>query len=90
MSELAAVAAKADIWREVHRERVPCPRCGKVVTRRTLRWKHVCGVGRRVLLESGRAEERRQELQVQSMRDLLRRLDLIAGFPGVPQAYELG
>ena len=30
------------LWRELHREKVSCPSCGSIVSRRTLRWKHAC------------------------------------------------
>ena len=33
---------KGEVWREAHAQRTECPSCGKFVTLRTLRWKHVC------------------------------------------------
>jgi len=38
----AALRTKGEIWREAHAHRAECPNCGKFVTLRTLRWKHVC------------------------------------------------
>ena len=69
----AAMVSKAEVWMQVHRQKVPCPQCAKVVTRRTLRWKHKC---RRavVVLSDTQAEERRQQLEHQVLRDLLKRI----------------
>ena len=69
----AAMASKAEVWMQVHRQKVPCPRCGKVVTRRTLRWKHKC---RRavVVLSDAQAEERRLQLEQRVLRDLMKRI----------------
>ena len=65
--------SKAEVWTRVHRQKVPCPGCGKVVTRRTLRWKHKCG--RAVVVLSGeQAEERRLQLEQQVLRDLMKRI----------------
>lgn len=38
---IEALRGKA-LWRELHREKVACPSCGANISRRTLRWKHVC------------------------------------------------
>ena len=34
---------RGEVWREAHAHRMECPDCGKFLTLRTLRWKHVCG-----------------------------------------------
>ena len=69
----AAMASKAEVWMQVHRQKVPCPGCGKVVTRRTLRWKHKC---RRavVVLSGAQVEERRLQLEQRVLRDLMKRI----------------
>ena len=33
---------KADLYKQVYAERVPCPGCQRLLTRRTLRWRHHC------------------------------------------------
>ena len=33
---------KADLYKQVHAERVQCPNCQRLRTRRTLRWRHHC------------------------------------------------
>jgi len=62
--EMAALT-KPQIWAQVHANLTECPHCGKVVTVRTLRWRHKCH--RRtipqVLLDAERADLRRRELQ---------------------------
>ena len=69
----AAMASKAEVWMQVHRQKVPCPGCGKVVTRRTLRREHKC---RRavVVLSDAQAEERRLQLEQRVLRDLMERI----------------
>ena len=45
------------LWRALHREKVSCPSCGAYISRRALRWKHVCGKARAALnLEAMRAK----------------------------------
>ena len=34
--------AKAELYKQVYAERVPCPNCQRLLTRRTLRWRHEC------------------------------------------------
>lgn len=72
--------SKAEVWRAVHAERVSCPECGKSVTRRTLRWKHVCR--RPALLPEQKVAERVEELERLTLEGLNRRLAL-------PQSWEL-
>ena len=57
--------SKAEIWREVHGARTACPRCGKSMTRRTLRWKHLRKDGKlpRRQLDPEQAEQRQLELE---------------------------
>ena len=64
---------KAEVWVQVHRQKVPCPGCGKVVTRRTLRWKHKCRRAVTVLSDA-QVQERRQNLEQRVLRDLLKRI----------------
>ena len=56
---------KPQIWAEVHANLTECPRCGKALTVRTLRWRHKCQ--RRshpqVLLDAELADLRRRQLQ---------------------------
>jgi hypothetical protein len=33
---------KAELYKQVYAERVPCPSCQRLLTRRTLRWRHHC------------------------------------------------
>ena len=68
-----AVASKAEVWMQVHRQKVPCPGCGKVVTRRTLRWKHKCRRAAAVLSDA-QAQERRLHLEQRVLRDLMKRI----------------
>ena len=44
------------LWRALHREKVSCPSCGAYISRRALRWKHVCGKARALNLEAMRAK----------------------------------
>ena len=75
-SAAAKPARKADVWVQVHRQKVPCPGCGKVVTRRTLRWKHTCKRAVAVLSEA-QARERRQNLEQRVLRDLMNRIGFL-------------
>ena len=56
---------KNEIWREAHAHRTECPACGRFVTLRTLRWKHVCGerVLPRRLLDERAARARLEQLE---------------------------
>ena len=52
---------KQELWAKVHKERVECPGCRKVMSRRAIRWRHVCrGTGPR-LIDETEAEARRQK-----------------------------
>ena len=37
-----APGPKQELWLKVHREKIPCPLCHKVMSRRAIRWRHVC------------------------------------------------
>ena len=71
-----ATLTKPQIWAEVHANLTECPHCGKVVTVRTLRWRHKCQ--RRsipqVLLDAELADLRRRELQQKVLDTLNARL----------------
>ena len=60
----AALRTKGQIWRDAHASRTECPGCGKYLTLRTLRWKHVCGerTPRRRLLDESAARKRLEGL----------------------------
>ena len=63
---------KKELWTKVHQEKVACPGCDKVMSRRAIRWRHSCrGKGPR-LIDEAEAEERRQkyaELTLKHFRD---------------------
>ena len=78
---------KSDIWAEVHAAKTTCPTCGKKLSFRTLRWKHVCrrrGVTQ-VLLDADLAEKRRAELQQKAVETLRARLHQRQGEPSGEQ-----
>ena len=56
----AALRTKGQVWREAHAHRTECPKCGKFVTLRTLRWKHVCRerTQRQCMLDESAAQKR--------------------------------
>ena len=60
----------------MHSARTECPRCGKRLTVRTLRWKHLCKsvVLPRRLLDLERAAARREELGALALANLQMRL----------------
>lgn len=64
--------SKAEVWKAVHEERVACPVCGRSMTRRTLRWKHLCR--RPALLPEQKAAARVEELERLAIEALNRRL----------------
>ena len=78
---------KSEIWAEVHAAKTTCPTCGKKLSFRSLRWKHVCrqrGVTQ-VLLDTDLAEKRRAELQQKAMETLGARLRQRRGEPSGEQ-----
>ena len=42
MKEVTEAVAKVEVWKDVHSHRTPRPSCGRVMTLRTLRWRHTC------------------------------------------------
>ena len=56
------MTTKKELWLKVHREKVTCPGCQRVMSRRALRWRHVCRTGPR-LIDDAEAEERRQKYE---------------------------
>ena len=76
---------KADVWAEVHAAKTVCPLCGKRLSFRSLRWKHICG--RRsvvqVMLDADAAEQRRKDLERKAMESLSARLRERRGEPAV-------
>ena len=42
MHKKMEAVTKADLYKQVYAERVPCPNCQRLLTRRTLRWRHHC------------------------------------------------
>jgi hypothetical protein len=66
----AALRTKGQIWRDAHASRTECPGCGKFLTLRTLRWKHVCGerTPRRRLLDESAARKRLEGLTLAAVR----------------------
>ena len=63
------------LWRELHREKVSCPSCGAIVSRRTLRWRHACA--KQVDLEALRSA-----IDKRAVDAFLSRVDL-EGAPGM-------
>ena len=37
-----APGPKQELWLKVHRGKIPSPSCHKVMSRRAIRWRHVC------------------------------------------------
>ena len=70
-------ASRTQVWKQVHTQKVPCPACGKVVTMRTLRWKHKCGRAPSVL-SAAQAQERRAQLEQRVLRGLMKRIGTLA------------
>ena len=66
-------ASRTQVWKQVHTQKVPCPACGKVVSMRTLRWKHKCRRAASVL-SAAQAQERRSQLEQRVLRDLMKRI----------------
>ena len=76
--EDAAVKGRAELWLEIHARKTQCPECGKVMSVRTLRWKHCCKARQRekrvAVLSDEQAEARRLELEGMAMQSLHKRL----------------
>jgi len=66
---------KTQVWSEAQRERVQCPACNKTVTRRVLRWRHVCPSARLpILLSQEAAHAYESSLSEMALKQLQARL----------------
>ena len=65
--------SRMQLWKQVHAQKGSCPACGKVVSMRTLRWKHKCRSAAAVL-SAAQVQERRAQLEQRVLRDLMKRL----------------
>ena len=59
---------RAEVWAEAQRARTECPECGRPMSVRTLRWKHICRdrtprERRPRILNTEQAQERRRALE---------------------------
>jgi hypothetical protein len=68
MTVEAETKNRAEVWAEAQRARTVCPECGKHLSVRTLRWKHICRdrtprERRPRILNTEQAEERRRALE---------------------------
>ncbi len=64
---LAVMPTKKELWVAVHREKIACPGCQKVMSRRAIRWRHKCrGMGPK-LLDDAEAEQRRERYVEQAI-----------------------
>ena len=85
-AETARVISKRDLWLATQLEKVPCPNCGRTVTRRVLRWKHKCLQPRgQVFLTPEQAERFRLKLCQKAEKSAAKRL-VQAGKPPPPTA----
>ena len=64
--------AKKEVWKEAHAQRTQCPKCGRYVALRCLRWRHACTERKPPvrLLTADVAELRRQELRQRALEAL--------------------
>jgi uncharacterized C2H2 Zn-finger protein len=62
---------KQERWLKVHREKIPCPRCQKVMSRRAIRWRHVCKGLKQMSQEE--EESRRQKYADATLADFQQR-----------------
>ena len=90
-----ATLTKPQIWAEVHANLTECPHCHKIVTVRTLRWRHKCQrkTQPQVLLDAELADRRRRELQQKVIDTLNARLQGNGGQTGTdgePDQTDLG
>ena len=69
----SAEQSRSQLWKQVHAQKGPCPACGKVVSMRTLRWKHKCRSAAAVL-SAAQVQERRAQLEQRVLRDLMNRI----------------
>ena len=66
---------RREVWLAVQRERVQCPQCMRVMTRRILRWRHVCQDRGPLKLTSEQADQLREKLDEKAFNALEKRLE---------------
>jgi hypothetical protein len=82
---MSRVVSKRDLWLATQLEKVPCPQCGRSVTRRVLRWKHKCLQPRgQVFLTPEQADQFRNKLCQKAEKSAAKRLQLLADRPHTP------
>jgi hypothetical protein len=70
---MAEAMTKQELWKKVHRERVECPGCRKMMSRRAIRWRHVCRGGKPKVVDSIEADARRQKYEGLTLECFLKR-----------------
>ena len=75
---------KAELYKQVYAERVPCPSCQRLLTRRTLRWRHHCKTHQPLFKE--RATLHKQLLVERAVSNLMHKM---AQLEHIPTAGEL-
>ena len=70
----AEKAPRREVWLAVQRERVQCPQCLRTMTRRILRWRHVCQDRGPLLVTSEQADRLREKLDEKADAALEKRL----------------
>jgi hypothetical protein len=82
---MSRVVSKRDLWLATQLEKVPCPQCGRSVTRRVLRWKHKCLQPRgQVFLTPEQADAFRSKLCQKAEASAAKRLKAQADRPHTP------
>ena len=82
---MSRVVSKRDLWLATQLEKVPCPQCGRSVTRRVLRWKHKCLQPRgQVFLTPEQADAFRSKLCQKAEKSAAKRLKVQADRPHAP------
>ena len=66
---------KTEVWKEVQRERVQCPKCLKHMTRRVLRWHHTCRTRGPIDMSDEAADSFRSKLCGKALEQLQKRLE---------------
>ena len=70
---MSKMLTKQELGAKVQRERVECPGCRKVMSRRAIRWRHVCRGGKPKVLDSTEEEARRQKYEGLTLECFLKR-----------------
>ena len=84
-AEMSRVVSKMDLWLATQLEKVPCPNCGRSVTRRVLRWKHKYLQPRgQVFLTPEQADAFRNKLCQKAEKSAAKRLKLLEARPHQP------